>query len=79
MSYTVNVYKNGKKYGSGTAANAGLTVTSYSAETGMTLYNGMNVQVTATTGSCVGATENKRLISGAGTATLTFDKAHCFA
>lgn len=76
MSYSVDVYKGGIKYGSGTAANGAFTVTSYTAI--RTLNNGMNVQVTATDGSCVGATENKRLMSGAGTATLTFDKKNCF-
>lgn len=76
MAYNVGVYKNGTLYGTGSCTNGQFTVASFSAQTGRTLYNGMNLQVTATSGSVVGQTENKRLVSGAGGATLTFDKAN---
>ena len=78
MAYNVVVYKNGTLYGTGACTNGQYTVATFSATTGRTLYNGMNLQVTATSGSCVGATENKRLVSGAGGATLTFDKSNSF-
>ena len=78
MAYNVGVYKNGTLYGTGSCTNGQFTVASFSATTGRTLNNGMNLQVTATSGSCVGATENKRLISGAGGSTLTFDQKNSF-
>jgi len=78
MAYNVGVYKGGKRYGTGSCTNGQFTVASFSATAGLTLVNGMNVQVTATSGSCVGQTENKRLMSGAGGSTLTFDKANSF-
>jgi hypothetical protein len=79
MAYNVSVYKGSTLYGTGSCTNGEFTIATFTAETGRTLANGQNLQITATSGSCVGQTESKRLVSGAGGATLTFDKANSFA
>jgi hypothetical protein len=78
LAYNVGVYKNGTLYGTGACTNGQFTVATFSASTGRTLANGQNLQITATSGSCVGQTENARLVTGAGGATLTFDKPNSF-
>jgi hypothetical protein len=77
MAYNVSVYKNGTLLGTGSATNGQFTVTTFTAEGARTVGSGRNVQVTATSGSCVGQTQNLRCVTDGG-ATLTFDRAHAF-
>lgn len=77
MAYNVDVYKNGIKLGSGSATNGQFTITSYSATNSRVTGSGRNVQVTATSGSCVGQTQNARVVTDGG-ATLTLSEAHKF-
>lgn len=72
MSYTVDVYKGVTKLGSGTATNGGFTITSFTAVTGRSVISGRNVEVTATSGSCIGATQRMRCITD-GATTLTMN------
>ena len=77
MAYNVDVYKNGTKLGSGSATNGQFTITTYSANASRVVGSGRNVQVTATSGSCIGQTQNVRIVTDGG-ATLTMSHAHKF-
>jgi len=74
MAFSVNIYRNGIKLGSGTATGGSKTISSYSANLSRTLPKfatpQADVQITATTGNNVGATWNTRIVTDAG-ATLT--------
>lgn len=70
MAYNVDVYKGVNKLGSGSMSNGVNTITSYSANAARTVGSGRNVQVTATSGNNIGATQALRVVTDGG-ATLT--------
>jgi hypothetical protein len=75
MAYNVDVYKGVTKLGSGSATNGLFTITSFTATASRVTGPGRNVQVTATSGNNVGATQQMRCITDGG-ATLTMNHSH---
>jgi hypothetical protein len=77
MAYNVDVYKGATKLGSGSATNGQFTITTFSATNSRVVASGRNVSVTATSGSCIGQTQQMRCVTDGGS-TLTMNHAHKF-
>lgn len=78
MTYAVDVYKNGRKLGSGTATAASKTITSYTALIAGNSPAGKNVQVVSTGGNNIGAKIDTRVIVD-GVTSLTLQDAGPFS